>query len=344
MTSIPSQSLRAALPSLLLPCAALLLLVACSSGTDPAPILDGADTDADTERNPGDVTTGFVTDGEGGGGSADGDRSDATPSGGSDDATGDSDADADSDGQPSGPVCGNGIIEQGQQCDDGANNSDTEPDACRTNCRLPRCGDGVVDSDEECDDGSGNSNSIPNACRRDCTLPRCRDGVRDTGEECDLGERNGEEGSLCSSECTFVIENACPNHDVIELVDDGQALPGAFAWRVSGTLTGGASQPAVVSPCDDAEHPSSSAVRFTADQGGRFDVIITESTPANITLWAQSHCQSLPIACEIDFVEDGRLMQFILEEGDNVFVLVADDTGDGGAWTLEIRRVGTLVD
>ena len=42
--------------------------------------------------------------------------------------------------------CGNGVQESGEECDAGAANSDTTPDACRTDCRLPWCGDGVCDT------------------------------------------------------------------------------------------------------------------------------------------------------------------------------------------------------
>jgi hypothetical protein len=48
-------------------------------------------------------------------------------------------------------VCGNGIVEGDEQCDEGIDNSDEAPDACRMNCLLPSCGDGVVDSGEGCD-------------------------------------------------------------------------------------------------------------------------------------------------------------------------------------------------
>ena len=48
-------------------------------------------------------------------------------------------------------ACGNGQIESWEECDDGALNSDTLIDACRTNCSAAECGDGVVDSGEECD-------------------------------------------------------------------------------------------------------------------------------------------------------------------------------------------------
>ncbi len=52
------------------------------------------------------------------------------------------------------PGCGNGVVEGGEECDDGVDNSDTEPDACRTSCLAPSCGDAVVDGGEACDDGS----------------------------------------------------------------------------------------------------------------------------------------------------------------------------------------------
>lgn len=51
-------------------------------------------------------------------------------------------------------VCGDGVIDPQEQCDSGALNSDTTPDACRTTCVRARCGDAVIDSSEECDDGN----------------------------------------------------------------------------------------------------------------------------------------------------------------------------------------------
>lgn len=52
------------------------------------------------------------------------------------------------------PGCGDGALAAGEQCDDGAANSDDAPGACRTDCLLARCGDGVVDAAEACDDGA----------------------------------------------------------------------------------------------------------------------------------------------------------------------------------------------
>ena len=48
--------------------------------------------------------------------------------------------------------CGDGVISGIEECDDGAANSDSTSNACRTDCRHARCGDGVVDADETCDD------------------------------------------------------------------------------------------------------------------------------------------------------------------------------------------------
>ncbi len=88
--------------------------------------------------------------------------------------------------------CGDGVEDEGELCDDGELNSDIEPDVCRTDCTPPSCGDGVADSDEECDDGDLNADDIPNACRIDCTAPSCGDGVVDDNEMCDDGPDNSD--------------------------------------------------------------------------------------------------------------------------------------------------------
>jgi len=68
---------------------------------------------------------------------------------------------------PPEPVCGNGIVEEGEQCDDG---DDDDHDACGNDCTLcpatePGCGNGVVEPGEECDDGNTNdSDGCSNTC------------------------------------------------------------------------------------------------------------------------------------------------------------------------------------
>jgi cysteine-rich repeat protein len=51
-------------------------------------------------------------------------------------------------------ICGNGIIENSKECDDG---NTTPGDGCDENCQIESiCGDGIVTSPPEvCDDGKG---------------------------------------------------------------------------------------------------------------------------------------------------------------------------------------------
>lgn len=50
--------------------------------------------------------------------------------------------------------CGDGLLDAGEACDNGADNDDVAPDACRSTCLLATCGDSVVDAGEGCDDGA----------------------------------------------------------------------------------------------------------------------------------------------------------------------------------------------
>ncbi len=63
-------------------------------------------------------------------------------------------------------VCGDGELTGNEECDDGASNSDTTPDACRSDCTRAYCGDGVTDSGEQCDDGDVMDGD---GCDTDCT-------------------------------------------------------------------------------------------------------------------------------------------------------------------------------
>ena len=102
-----------------------------------------------------------------------------------------------------GSFCGDGIIDAGEACDDGASNSDTTADACRSDCTLPTCGDGVVDAGEACDDGEGNDPSAPGACRTSCQFSECGDGIVEDAERCDNGAMNSDvRPGACRLDCT----------------------------------------------------------------------------------------------------------------------------------------------
>lgn len=106
-------------------------------------------------------------------------------------------------------LCGNGVLDDGESCDDGDQNGDRVPNACRMDCTLPSCGDGVVDDayDEACDDGDDNSDEVPNACRTTCAEPSCGDGVVDDafGEACEPAD----DGIRCQVGCEVYYASLC---------------------------------------------------------------------------------------------------------------------------------------
>jgi hypothetical protein len=94
--------------------------------------------------------------------------------------------------------CGDGIIDDGEECDDGktcgvlgdACEDDNEcregvsctprdGDGCQANCLLPVCGDGIVDNlteGETCDDGDDSDECVASSiqcCPSDCTIAEC---------------------------------------------------------------------------------------------------------------------------------------------------------------------------
>jgi cysteine-rich repeat protein len=70
------------------------------------------------------------------------------------------------------PPCGNGVLDPGEECDDG---NVIDGDGCSSQCQLePRCGDGTLDPGEECDDGNtvSGDGSMRQTKREDRDLPR----------------------------------------------------------------------------------------------------------------------------------------------------------------------------
>lgn len=62
-------------------------------------------------------------------------------------------------------VCGNGLLEVTERCDDGNNAS---CDGCSADCKVESCGDGIIQCNEQCDDGALNGTS-DTRCSAECT-------------------------------------------------------------------------------------------------------------------------------------------------------------------------------
>jgi cysteine-rich repeat protein len=120
--------------------------------------------------------------------------------------------------------CGDGVLDPGEECDDGAANG-TPADHCSSTCQIERCGNGVRDPTEGCDCGDGtvalptgcnqpNSDQSSATCRSDCQLPGCGDGVVAGLEDCEPGVAFTQtcvglhfyKGTLaCNASCRFDV-------------------------------------------------------------------------------------------------------------------------------------------
>ena len=135
---------------------------------------------------------------------------------------------------PEGPICGDGNLDDGEECDDGENNGvECIPEYgssciyCSLTCENveldgPYCGDEIKNGDEECDntDGIGEHQT----CDQDCTLINltyCGDETKqspndegtggphnDGYEECDVQDGVGL-NEACTQECVLINIEHC---------------------------------------------------------------------------------------------------------------------------------------
>ncbi len=115
------------------------------------------------------------------------------------------------------------VVERGAQCGDGIDNDgdgpfDCEDPACALAPACSGCGNGVPDDGEQCDDG----NAIPDdGCSPDCTFDPCGNSAGDPGERCDDGNRDDTDS--CPSTCQPAVCGDGFVHAGNEACDDGNA-------------------------------------------------------------------------------------------------------------------------
>ncbi|MCB9507605.1 MAG: hypothetical protein H6697_08095 [Myxococcales bacterium] len=123
-------------------------------------------------------------------------------------------------------LCGNGVVDAPEECDDGDHD---ENDGCRSNCTvgvvLPTCLNGVLDDGEECDPWDWRD--MPGAgwfppCTRTCRTPgTCGNGLVDSGAEaCD--DFNTIDGDGCSAAClleTSALDEIAVSEAVLDRAD-----------------------------------------------------------------------------------------------------------------------------
>ena len=115
-------------------------------------------------------------------------------------------------------ICGNGVLNPGEQCDD---NNLTPGDGCDGQCRREFCGDGIVQVGlgEECDDGN---NRNGDACVVGCRNARCGDGFVQRGvEECEPPNT-----TVCDATCQDVPPPPACGDGILnpgEQCDDGNS-------------------------------------------------------------------------------------------------------------------------
>lgn len=195
--------------------ASLAALAACSGSDDPEidPGADAASDVPDTDAGDSGDAQPEVADGA--------DAADAQP---------DTAPDVDDTSDTQEPLCGNGIPEGREQCDDG---NDIDDDLCTNACTTPICGDLIVQAGEGCDDGNTiNNDACSNACvpatcgdglpqapeacddgndvdddlcTNACTAPACGDGIVQASEECEPVSTDAKPVDTCDPDCTFVV-------------------------------------------------------------------------------------------------------------------------------------------
>lgn len=176
------------------------------------------------------------------------------------------------------PICGDGVKDEGEDCDNGSNNGKVCTPAygssctyCSINCDLVTvpgdyCGDGKVTPPEDCDPQSTEPNcDIGMTCNSSCLCEAppatCGDGVLDEGEQCENYVGREPAGAPCTWEqcdhttCRCLPGDLVLTKNVVESCkDEGTANPSSeLVYTI--TLTNNGDGPARPDKIEDVLDP-----------------------------------------------------------------------------------------
>ena len=165
------------------------------------------------------------------------------------------------------PICGNGVREGNEQCDDGNTNNN---DNCSNSCRNPICGNGVREGSEQCDIGTNNGKP-GSPCTIQClnagVASVCGNGVREGNEQCDDGNQSNTD--TCSNICTAIGGSgpACR----VQAFDSYGSVPLTTTLSCSGAQPG---RTVIIITKNNTLVDSSetSSKTFTFNQAGRYTI------------------------------------------------------------------------
>src|SRR5690606_27408503 len=169
-----------------------------------------------------------------------------------------------------GMICGNGVVEGSEQCDDG---NEVDDDGCTRECEFT-CTENIHCADDDVCDGAEVCNTETHTCEEGtpaadgtacetetgvvcfmggCITPECGNSVVEPGEQCDDG-MNGDDDDGCTDACevTCTTEADCSHLDgqctvgacvdnlcVSEPANEGNSCDDGMACTTGETCGGG---------------------------------------------------------------------------------------------------------
>ena len=116
------------------------------------------------------------------------------------------------------PVCGNDILDEGEECDGGENCSDT----CQIETSEPFCGNGQIEQGEVCDDGNiEDGDGCSSVCQLELSEYACSNGIDDDGDGlidypddpgCESGQDEDETNEVIGIQPGDIVINEIMQH------------------------------------------------------------------------------------------------------------------------------------